>query len=305
MNALRRAFTIANFVRLGLDAGSVPNHLRLWNRYQRILSTIARSHSLDRNPCDYPKLVVEPNRYLYMSAHFGVYAHVLATLAFQSPSKKVCVLVGEQSASQAQLLGRIAARYNCEVEFIHGGFSLLKGAKRAIKNNVPLFMLIDVPWGVSTDTDGESPLLAGRLRTRSAYFRLCEALGLRPYFMLAGLNEQMTHSKVELLGELEPQLIVEKFCAAVEHSPFLWDRWFDCQKFTVAAVDGHGVIPFSANGQSYLLTLPAFKIFRADLSTSIKIRSHLRATGARANVFDTRHDLFVRQLLSSAKHAIQ
>lgn len=109
---------------------------------------------------------------------------------------------------------------------------------------------------------------------------------------------------MELPGELAPQLIVEKFCAAVEHSPFLWDRWFDCQKFTVAAADGHGVIPFSVKGQSYLLTLPTFKIFRADVPTNIKIRSHLRATGARANASDTRHDLLVRQLLLNAKHAI-
>ena len=297
MNSVRRALALANMIQLGFGDAELPRTLSAWNRYQRALNFIATTNRLDKFPCSYLPLAVEPKQHLYMSAHYGLYAHALANIAFNAPRRRVAVLIGDQSSAQATLLKGIAARHGCEIDFIHGGFSLIKGAKRAIAADTPIFMLIDVPWGLKDATDGQVTLGRGTLRTRSAYFRLCDMLGLRPYFMLADADRNVKCHTVKHYGEVESCEILKILCQSIEQKPYLWDRWYDCQKFTEARKFSTNVIPFRAEGRPYLLLAPSFRAFKVSEFVYRDFQKELRNHSDRGWRLSDRGDRMVQHLL--------
>ena len=296
MNPLRRALALANMAAMGIEHADLPGTLRRWNRTQRALRTIAVARSFDRFDFEMPPLKVESSQYLYMSAHFGLYAHTLATVALQSSHRRLAVLIGEQAGQQEQLLQAIAHRYGCELSFIRGGFSLIKGARKAANEGTPLFMLIDVPWGVSDPTDGQSSLLHGTLRTRSAYFKLCNLLGLRPYLMLARSSSDFSRHWVDLIGEIGADEAVGRICTAIEDQPYLWDRWFDCQKFTVPGREVKGAIPFRAGRTPYALSLPEYRAFSLSERLYVRLRGELRGDGMPMDRFGGRSSAVAQSL---------
>lgn len=261
MNALRRALARANFERLGIPRQQLLSTLLQWARYQRAIGRIAAERNLDAFPCDYPRMAVQPRRFLYMSCHYGIYAHTVGAVARGSQGHRVCVLVGEQSQQQSELLRAIADRHGCRLDFVQGGFKLLKGARQCLNDGIPLFMLVDVPWGMTDPPDGTFPFLGGTIRTRSVYFRLCGALGLEPYFLLADADRGLAHSTVRDFGPCDQAGLFRLFAEAVADKPFLWDRWFDCHKFTSPERAFSGFLAFRAAGGSYVLDTNAMQLF--------------------------------------------
>lgn len=260
MHKIRNAVALANLLRIGVEPTNTLRVLRKWSRYQQSLNPenilaakvdIRYEWSSDNVPAG--------TSVLYMTTHFGSYYIVFKALADRAKNRTVYCLIGEQSESHAQRLTHLASIYGVNLIFISGGLGLIRGLKRAVATGAPIVVLIDVPWGAASPPDIEFNFLSGRIKGRTALFRLAEKMNLPWRFVVAEIGDQ--GSIIVDHGASSQMDCMRLFEKHVDWQPQYYDRLSDLHRYFATKVDTDAFIAFRFNSAFYVHDVDKVKTF--------------------------------------------
>ncbi|CAN7291783.1 hypothetical protein [Duganella sp. Dugasp56] len=226
MQKSRTIMALANMLRLGIPRPAAYAHIRKWRRYQQSLLANERMDARYRHRGRVPDASVST---LYMSCHYGSYPVLVKALADASPARKVYCCMSTQSDEHAQMLNRLAHRHGFSIQFILGGFPLIKGIRRAQAERAPIFVLIDRPWGSGSPADTSHAFLDGNILAKPALFTLAERMQLPHRLLFA--DPAPDGCVITDLGPLSQRDCLRALEQRVAAHPYYFDRMFDLHKF--------------------------------------------------------------------------
>jgi hypothetical protein len=198
-----------------------------------------------------------------MSFHYGLWYMTLAALAEATQCRRVYCLVGQTDAAHTERMTAIARAAGIEVIIVTGGIAMLRGVRQARAEGALLFVLVDVPWGISGEPDQRFPFLGGHIEAKSALFTFAQRAGLEPHLLVADYEEEMQTTRV-VSHPLESQAhcfsLLERYVGA---KPWLWERLYDIHQYvTLGGKQAH--LPFRLGREFYVADMGSLKVSRVN-----------------------------------------
>lgn len=243
---------IANLARMGYPAAHAKHIALEWLEYQKAYSI----HSLTSTgatelPVFESGMDIDVNGQFFMSCHYGSYPHVVNAIGQRARDKTVYVLIGSESDSLQAALRKRATEAGITLHFLDGGFGMLRRVKRALDENYPVFVEIDVPWGQIHDCNMSFPFVGGQLRAKDGLFRMIERLGVPKNFVLSTAGKQSI--TVTNYGDLDQSQCFALFADAVRHSPQQYERLFQMHMYFVPEKETDTVIVWQGKKDQYMV----------------------------------------------------
>ena len=264
MHKTTNVAVLSNILRLGIeepaDAFSV---LRKWRRTQNVTKDVLIKRSANHLKWElHGKLPDNMGDHLFVSFHYGLWYFALAALHAHAPDRRIYCLISRQDDNHAQRLLEIARAAQIEIVFIQGGVSMVRGALKAKAEGAILFVLIDVPWGLSSETDRQFPLMNGDIQAKSALFKFAERLQLQPRLLVTDFDERTRVTHVIDHGTCDQDQCFRIFDQCVSEKPHLWDRLFDVHKYYAARNTPDRYFPFRLDGSYYVINMASMRTYR-------------------------------------------
>lgn len=265
MHKVTNVSVLSNIVRLGVtDRSHAFSTLRRWRRVQNVTKQVLKARNTDsvRWVGD-PTLPTQPNDRLFMSFHYGLWYMSLAAMAQATQCHRVYCLVGEIHPSYNDRMAAMAKAAGIEIVLVPGGIAMLRGVRQARAEGALIFVLVDVPWGISGEPDQHFPFLGGRIDAKSALFTFAQRAGLQPHLLVADYDEaeRSTFIRNHLVSsQAECFELLERYVAA---KPWLWERLVDIHKFsTLPGTRPH--LPFKVANDFYVADMADLKVSRVN-----------------------------------------
>lgn len=243
---------IANLARMGYSGAHAKYIALEWLEYQKDYSL----HSLTKSgriqlPIFESGMDIDVGGKFFMSCHYGSYPHVVTAIGQRARDKTVYVLIGSESDSLQDALRQRAMEAGITVHFLDGGFGMLRRVKKALDENYPVFVEIDVPWGQIRECNTSFPFVGGQLRAKDGVFRMIERLGVPKNFVLSTAGKQSI--TVTNFGDLDQARCFAIFADAVRHSPQQYERLFQMHMYFVPEKETDTVIIWQGKNDQYLV----------------------------------------------------
>jgi hypothetical protein len=265
MHKVTNVSVLSNIVRLGAtDSPRAYSTLRRWRRIQNVTKQVLKARSTEtvRWTAD-AGLPTEPGDRLFMSFHYGLWYMSLAAMAQATGCHKVYCLVGEIHPSYNDRMAAMARAAGIEIVLVPGGIAMLRGVRKARAEGALIFVLVDVPWGMSGEPDQRFPFCGGQIEAKSALFTFAERAGLHPHLLVADYDETERRTFVrnhEVQSQAECFALLERYVAA---KPWLWERLIDVHKFSRSSGDlPH--LPFKVANDFYVADMASLKVARVN-----------------------------------------
>lgn len=288
MHKVTNLSVLANLLRLGLAQGEDAFALlRRWRRTQNISKRVLlQRHTRDIRWDADASLPADPRDCLFMSFHYGLWYMSLAAMARASGCQRVYCLVGQIDPSYEDRMAAIARAAGIEIVLVSGGTAMLRGVRQARAEGALLFVLVDVPWGVSGEPDRRYPFCAGDIAARSGLFAFAERAGLKPQLLVADYDEAQRHTQIRhhaIQTQAECFALLQDY---VQRKPWLWDRLIDVHKYSQQQTPARH-LPFRLAQDFYLADTSTLGITRINRPLYEQLQAHRRlrrsdATGAHA-----------------------
>jgi hypothetical protein len=187
MHKITNINVLANIVRLGVtnqtEAYSV---LRRWRRAQSVTQKVLKLRNVDHVRWnDDGGVPSQPTDRLFMSFHYGLWYMTLAAMAKATKCTRVYCLVGQLDPSYTDRLAAVARAAGIDIILVPGGIAMLRGVKQARAEGALIFVLVDVPWGLSGEPDQRFPFCGGYIEAKSALFTFAQMDGLQTHLLFA------------------------------------------------------------------------------------------------------------------------
>ena len=265
MHKVTNVSVLSNIVRLGVtDKLRAYSTLRRWRRVQSITRQVLQARSTDavRWTGD-ATLPTEAGDRLFMSFHYGLWYMTLAAMAKATGRNRVYCLVGQIDPSYNDRMAAMARAAGIEIVLVSGGISMLRGVRQARAEGALIFVLVDVPWGISGEPDQHFPFFGGHIDARSALFTFAERAGLKPHLLVADYDEaeRATHIRGHAIeSQAECFELLQRYVA---DKPWLWERLTDIHKYSVLSGD-RPHLPFKVANDFYVADMANLKVSRVN-----------------------------------------
>jgi hypothetical protein len=278
MHKVTNVSVLSNIVRLGIeDERAAYATLRQWRRMQALTQDVLKRRSAQHLPWRLQgELPADKTGRLFMSFHYGLWYLVLAALTqgrqgahYDGPP--VYCLISKPHPAYSDRLGAMALAAGIRVEFVPGGIAMVRGVRRAQAEGALLFVLIDVPWGIRSESDLRYPFLGGRIEAKSALFTFAERVGLTPHLLVADFDAPTGESRIVDHGVQNQAACFDLLQRYVGAKPWLWDRLVDLHKY-VERPGAVRYLPFRLDGHYYLTEMHSLRIFRVARSLYGEVR---------------------------------
>jgi hypothetical protein len=267
MHKVTNVSVLANIVRLGAtDRTHAYSTLRRWRRVQNVTKRVLKERSTQdlRWSGDAALPTVAGDR-LFMSFHYGLWYMSLAAMAQATGCHRVYCLVGEIHPSYNDRMAAMARAAGIEIVLVPGGIAMLRGVRKARAEGALIFVLIDVPWGLTGEPDRRFAFCGGEIEAKSALFTFAERAGLQPHLLVADYDEAERSTFVrshEVQSQAECFELLERYVAA---KPWLWERLVDVHKFSsLSGTRPH--LPFKVANDFYVADMANLKVARVNRS---------------------------------------
>jgi hypothetical protein len=265
MHKLTNVSVLSNIVRLGI---SEPHQaftvLRKWQRVQHLSQRMVREGSASHLRWQFDGRLPDDMRgRLFMSFHYGLWFLVLGALTQGRPGQRVFALISRADDGYTERMSAIARAAGIDLVLVPGGISMLRGVRRAQAEGAILFVLIDVPWGLTHEADLRFPFMGGQIEAKSALFTLAERVGLQPHLLVADFDEATQCTQIIDHGCQDQARCFELLEQCVAAKPWLWERLFDIHKY-VHLPASQRYLPFRLGGDFYLAEMQALRVFRVN-----------------------------------------
>lgn len=252
MTPTSQAATIANLSRMGYPADHSRYISEQWTNYQRAFSlhSLASIGSIDLPVYD-AGLPDDVGGQFFMSCHYGSYPHVVHAIARRAKDRTIYVLIGSESDSLKTILHQRARETNIAIQFIDGGFGMLRQLKRALADGYPVFVEIDVPWGQTHECNVSFPFIGGEIKAKDALFRMIDRLAVPKHFILSMVGEQSII--ITNYGDLNQEKCFAVFADAVRNSPQQYERLFQMHMYFEPAQPSDVAIVWQGKTGRYML----------------------------------------------------
>jgi hypothetical protein len=273
MTLVNKATAVANLTRMGYR----PTHAKYiadeWEAYQSAfsLSSLTAVGSADL-PVYASGLDIDVGGKFFMSCHYGSYPHVVSAIAQRAKDRTIYVLIGSESESLKDALQRRAEENKIVIHFLDGGFGMMRRIKKALAENFPVFVEIDVPWGPSHECNMSFPFVGGQLKAKDGLFRMIERLGVQKNFVLSIVGKQSI--AIVNYGDLGQAECFALFADAVRSSPHQYERLFQMHQYFQPDVQSDVAIVWEGQKGKYLIHASDMKAWatQASLPTGEKSR---------------------------------
>jgi hypothetical protein len=265
MHKVTNVSVLSNIVRLGAtDRTHAYSTLRRWRRVQNVTKRVLKERSTQdlRWSGDAALPTVAGDR-LFMSFHYGLWYMSLAAMAQATGCHRVYCLVGEIHPSYNDRMAAMARAAGIEIVLVPGGIAMLRGVRKARAEGALIFVLVDVPWGLSGEPDQRFPFFGGHIEAKSALFTFAERAGLQPHLLVADYDEAERSTFVRSHPVQSQAECFELLQRYVAHKPWLWERLIDIHKFsTLAGERPH--LPFKVANDFYVADMANLKVSRVN-----------------------------------------
>ncbi|WP_345719325.1 hypothetical protein [Qipengyuania aestuarii] len=166
-----------NLLGLGFAEHRAGELAKRWSQFQKSMSPARISGLVNMFQYDEDFISSLSGGGLFISCHYGFYPGLYLTLAEASASKTVLAVIGEQPDEQVEVLQALANQHGLTIDFIKSGPSMIREARAAISGQIPVVLLIDVPWTKSgRGPDGEVQTEAGLFLYNASLLRLVDLI---------------------------------------------------------------------------------------------------------------------------------
>jgi hypothetical protein len=265
MHKVTNVSVLSNIVRLGTtDATRAYSTLRRWRRIQNVTKRVLQQRSThDVRWSGDEALPTQAGDRLFMSFHYGLWYMSLAAMAKATGCHRVYCLVGEIHPSYNYRMAAMARAAGIEIVLVPGGIAMLRGVRKARAEGALIFVLVDVPWGLSGEPDQRFPFFGGHIEAKSALFTFAERAGLQPHLLVADYDEAERSTFVRSHPVQSQAECFELLQRYVAHKPWLWERLIDIHKFsTLAGERPH--LPFKVANDFYVADMANLKVSRVN-----------------------------------------
>jgi hypothetical protein len=245
-----------------------------------------------------PALPTQAGDRLFMSFHYGLWYMSLAAMARATGCHTVYCLVGEIHPSYNDRMAAMARAAGIEIVLVPGGIAMLRGVRRARAEGALLFVLVDVPWGLTGEPDHRFPFRGGTIDAKSALFTFAERAGLQPHLLVADYDEAEKSTLVRshpLSSQAECFALLDRYVA---DKPWLWERLVDMHKYV--AIPGEPAhLPFRLSNEYYVADMGTLEVSRVNrpLYDRMLEARRLASDGAKASAASLLKDLHARTSL--------
>lgn len=252
MTPTNQALALANLCRMGYKSDVAIGVVRQWVSFQDrfSLQTLTGSRA-PVMPVFESGMDMSVGGKVFMSCHYGCYPHAVVSIANRAYKRTIYVLIGEEPAGLTDSLVERGRQADVNIEFIRGGFKMLRQVRRALDGNFPLFVAVDVPWGPDRELNVEFPFLDGRIKGKDSLFRMVAHLGVEGRFILATAGAQAI--SIVNYGELSQAQCYAVLADAVENSPHLYERLFQVHKYFMPNTPSRTAVVWRGHGNQYIL----------------------------------------------------
>ena len=252
MELHNKAVAIANLIRMGYHKTLLKYIADDWQNHQKQFSLHALTSVGSKDlPCYESGLNFDVGGKIFMSCHYGSYPHVINSIAQKAKDRTIYVIVGSESDSLKNALTSCAQNANFSINFIDGGFGLLKRIKRAVEDHYPLFVEIDVPWGANDECNVTFPFVGGEIKAKDALFRLIERLGIEKNFVLSSCGDNSI--SVINYGDLSQSQCFQVFSDHVQNSPHQYERLFQMHNYFKPKTLPNAVVHWKGAQSQYVI----------------------------------------------------
>ncbi|MGN6530094.1 MAG: hypothetical protein ACTHL8_27185 [Burkholderiaceae bacterium] len=299
MHKITNASALANLTRLGVDRPrDAWSALRRWRRMHNATKRVLQArHVRDVRWSAEPGLPSSPQGRLFMSFHYGLWYMTLAALAEATGCRKVYCLVGQTHPSYTDRMAAMARSAGIEIVVVPGGLAMLRGVRQARAEGALIFVLIDVPWGVSDEPDLRLPFLGGHIEAKSALFTFAARAGLAPHLVVADADDEgatfVRHHAIA--DQAEAFRLLERYVGA---KPWLWERLVDLHQYVDIPRDPVH-LPFRIGANHFLANMSDLRVARVNpaLYDRVLQARKLAANGYREQARNILDDLHARTSL--------
>jgi hypothetical protein len=89
--------------------------------------------------------------------------HVILAVGRRAKDRTVYALIGDEPRELTEPLRTCAQAQGLKLEFIDGGFGVVREVLRALRGGFPIFVAPDVPWGLTNALTLRLPFVGGRI----------------------------------------------------------------------------------------------------------------------------------------------
>lgn len=268
MHKITNVSVLSNIVRLGVtNRTRAYATLRRWRRMQSVTQQVLKARNVDRvRWVDDEAVPTQAKDRIFMSFHYGLWYMTLAAMAKATQCRKVYCLVGQLDPSYTDRMSAIAQAAGIEIVLVPGGIAMLRGVKQARAEGALIFVLIDVPWGLSDEPDQRFPFMGGHIDARSALFTFAQRAGLQPHLLVADYDEAR-HTTVVRSHAVQSQAeCFEHLERYVGRKPWLWERLIDMHKYVSIAHEQTPHLPFKLAQDYFVADMDSLKVSRVNRS---------------------------------------
>jgi len=263
MHKVTNVSVLSNIVRMGAADGTrAYSTLRRWRRIQNLTKRVLQQFSTRElrwaGDAALPKQVGD---HLFMSFHYGLWYLSLAAMAQATGCHRVYCLVGEIHPSYNDRMAAMARAAGIEIVLVPGGVAMLRGVRKARAEGALIFVLIDVPWGLSGEPDRRFPFFGGHIEAKSALFTFAERAGLQPHLLVADYDEVERSTFVRSHAVQSQAECFELLQRYVAEKPWLWERLVDVHKFS-SLTGERPHLPFKVANDFYVANMANLKVAR-------------------------------------------
>ena len=267
MHKITNVSVLSNITRLGItNPMRAYSTLRRWRRMQNVTKGVLRARNVDA--IDWTAdagLPADPADHLFMSFHYGLWYMTLAALAKATGRHRVYCLVGKIDPSYSDRMAAMARAAGIEIVLVPGGIAMLRGVRQARAEGALIFVLVDVPWGLTDEADRHFPFMGGFIEAKSALFTFAERAGLKPHLLVAD-HDGATHTTVIRNHAVQSQAhCFELLDRYVRAKPWLWERLIDMHKYVSTAVEPLH-LPFRLAQDFFVARMGDLKVTRVNKS---------------------------------------
>lgn len=249
---------------MGYSAAHAKFIAREWVAYQDVFSLQALTSVGNANlPMYCSGLETPVGGKFFMSCHYGSYPHVVEAIGKRAKDNTVYVLIGSEGENLKTLLEQRARETNITLHFLDGGFGMLKRVKQALANDYPVFVEIDVPWGLVHECNMEFPFVGGRLKAKDALFRMIERLAVPKNFILSMVGKEGV--AIINYGDLNQSQCFSIFADAVRNSPQQYERLFQMHNYFVPEQESKVAIIWQGQQGQYIVHASDMKAWATQL----------------------------------------
>jgi len=260
MRETQVAAAIANLARMGLGEDECAVIIKRWLEFNNSFSVAAACRGAVANSKLIPVGLPEDcSGQLFMSCHFGPYVYIPAYLGLRTPSRRVSVMIGEESDGLKSALSAFGKSLDVSVSFISGGIGIAKALKKALAAGDPVFVAIDIPWGAKSSLNREFAFVNGTIQSKDALFRLARSADAPTNFLLASA----TNDDIMLTnyGERTQEECFAIFSHIARNSLHQYERLFQLHHFTTNENSSGVAVTWRGAKDRYILNSSDMKVY--------------------------------------------